>query len=625
MLRRELKESFILLTFSFLLYEFLTLSTIVFVLIGTLLILFKIPLSKIFRNVIVLGVFATYWFTYGKVIDPEVGLNFLVSIIVIKLLEKETARDQYMIFFGLLLVISAGSLFERTLTFVIFFSLSFFVLIQDFYGGLKLNWKIKDMAHAFLWVTPFTLCLFFFAPRLMNPIPFQENKPGLGEVGYTPNVNISQLESLTFNDRPVFHALISRPVPQNKLYWRGNTLSFSDGWDWMLMSQGDDMNESLPKNYSITHSPEVVHQSIHLFGKEDFFFTLDSPLFVKIKGEKILLKEKKTLQQDRWKWASRYEVTSHMNVRGRSQDDFSRYLRSPLSKADENWVEKTFPGKTLLELSDEVKKYFLKGQFTYSLSPGRVSNFKEFMLNKKIGLCSHYASAFALILRAKNIPSRLVSGFMGGNYNQYANFYLISQNDAHVWVEALNDGEWARIDPTEWISPDRVTMGGDAFMRSVTNQGISLEFMRKNLAWINDFRQWFAQWDFRFYQWLEQMDYDGQQAWLSRLRFKRQWLYSILPFLVVLFMGFYIYFLSKHKKKIFLSPHQILWDLFEKRLQKKGMRLSFISVAMTEQEILAYHHPEEKKILSLWKELLEISFEGKKYEQKKVKKKIEKI
>ncbi len=63
-----------------------------------------------------LGIFASYWLIYGKVIDPEVGLNFLTSVIVLKMLEKESRRDQYMIFFGLILLLSTGALFEKNLT-----------------------------------------------------------------------------------------------------------------------------------------------------------------------------------------------------------------------------------------------------------------------------------------------------------------------------------------------------------------------------------------------------------------------------------------------------------------------------------------------------------------------------
>src|SRR5690606_4560617 len=98
---------------------------------------------------------------------------------------KESIRDSYMIFFGLLLIISSGSLFERNLTYVFFFATSFLILIRDFYSTLGQKGRLRDLSKALLWTLPLTFFLFFFVPRLLNPIPFQQNKSSPGEVGYT--------------------------------------------------------------------------------------------------------------------------------------------------------------------------------------------------------------------------------------------------------------------------------------------------------------------------------------------------------------------------------------------------------------------------------------------------------
>lgn len=167
-------------------------------------------------------------------------------------------------------------------------------------------------------------------------------------------------------------------------------------------------------------------------------------------------------------------------------------------------------------------------------------------MSKRTGFCSHYASAFALVLRVKRIPARLVSGFMGGRFNKYASFYLISQNDAHVWVEAQEGGVWKRLDPTSWIAPDRVRLGGEAFINEINQDGFGrLALSLFTFSWIQDARQWFSQWDFKFYQWLEQTDYFTQEAILERLNIKRQWFYFLAPILLAIFMGLYVWYLSQ--------------------------------------------------------------------------------
>jgi hypothetical protein len=53
-----------------------------------------------------------------------------------------------------------------------------------------------------------------------------------------------------------------------------------------------------------------------------------------------------------------------------------------------------------------------------------------------------------LLLRAQGIPSRIVTGFYGGERNEYGEYIIVRRSDAHAWVEALVGGRWKRYDPT---------------------------------------------------------------------------------------------------------------------------------------------------------------------------------
>lgn len=616
MLRSEVKEALLLVMFSFLLMDALTFTTIGFVVLGAVLVWLKIRPGKIIRNIITLVIFASYWITYGKVIDPEVGMNFLTTVIVLKMLEKETLRDKYMVFFGLLLIISAGSLFERTLTYVIFFGASFFILIQDFYVSLGLKRKMRDLGMAVLWVLPLTGLLFFITPRVLNPIPFQKGTPEAGEVGYTPQVNLSQVESLSSNDTPVFQALVSFPIPPDQLYWRGNTLSFNDGWNWSLMPS--DRPSPNYANVKVLPDTREISQNIRVFTREEFFFTLDHPSYISFNDNEILPLRTKTVTQSGWQWIQRYEARSIPSSRFANVEDTRNYLRVGLKNNEKIWVDKTFSSTNLKGLSREIRDYIVKEKFTYSLSPGKISGFSEFMRSRRIGFCSHYSSSVAMILRQKGIPARLVSGFLGGNYNSYAEFYLVSQNDAHVWVEALDAGKWIRIDPTEWIAPDRVKLGGEAYMSSLANKSAFLNssFM-KNFGFLQDFKQWFSQWDFKFYRWLEQTDYYGQEAWLSRFNLKRKWLYYLLPICMLLFSVIFILFLKFQKRLAPKSMDEELWLLFLKKSRKRGLALEPVSLDESFKKLESFNHPDRDKLLNLWSKLVEVSFRAQTTEQLK--------
>jgi protein-glutamine gamma-glutamyltransferase len=604
MLKSEYKQAIILFVLSFLLKDVLTVGTLIFSSIGVFCVLTGHIPPKWGRTILSLFVFGSYWITYGKVIDPEVGLNFLLSVVVLKLMEKETLRDQYMIFFGLLLIISAGSLFERTLSYTIFFGLSFVVLLLDFYSSIGLRKNIKELGSSLLWVLPLTLGLFFFVPRMLSPIPLNPGASAKGEIGYTPIVNISEIDSLVASDRMAFQAMISEEITQTKLYWRGNTLSISDGWNWSL--NGLDSERSLELSEAIDLPGKGIVQTIRLYNQDDFFFALDRPYTFKLRNGILKTGRSETLPQIKGSWVQRYQVES--SVQGAISSSLNPvHLRSGLPKEDKEWIHSTFKSKDIDELMEEIKGHFLAHQFTYSLKPGRVENFRDFMLTKKIGLCSHYASAVAHILRVKKIPTRLISGFMGGNYNSYAEFYQVTQNDAHTWIEVYRDNTWVRVDPTEWIAPDRVILGGEGFLEVVDQGALAKWRIPIKISWMKDFQQWFNQWDFKFYQWLEQMDYYGQEAILLRLQFKREWLYALAPLLLVVFIGLYTWQLQRGTRVIYSREEKLLQDFF-KKLARRGIDHRFTSVRNTTQLLATLEHPEKEKLLFCWELLIHFVF-----------------
>jgi hypothetical protein len=82
-----------------------------------------------------------------------------------------------------------------------------------------------------------------------------------------------------------------------------------------------------------------------------------------------------------------------------------------------------------------------------------------FLFEAKRGHCEYFATALAVMLRGVGIPSRNVTGFVGGEYNQYGNYYSLRQSDAHSWVEALiPDRGWVTLDPTP-VSAERMARG----------------------------------------------------------------------------------------------------------------------------------------------------------------------
>jgi hypothetical protein len=72
-----------------------------------------------------------------------------------------------------------------------------------------------------------------------------------------------------------------------------------------------------------------------------------------------------------------------------------------------------------------------------------------FLFETQQGNCEYFASALAVMLRIIGIPSRVVNGYLGGEWNPYGEYFLVRQSDAHSWVEAHLPGVgWTTFDPT---------------------------------------------------------------------------------------------------------------------------------------------------------------------------------
>ncbi len=100
-------------------------------------------------------------------------------------------------------------------------------------------------------------------------------------------------------------------------------------------------------------------------------------------------------------------------------------------------------------------KAYLTSHYTYSLEPGKPKGdpVLYFLFHRKRGHCEYFASAMALLLRTAGIPARVVGGYLGGEWIKRGHYYLVRQNEAHLWVEAWIKNRWQRFDPTPAIPP----------------------------------------------------------------------------------------------------------------------------------------------------------------------------
>jgi transglutaminase-like putative cysteine protease len=164
----------------------------------------------------------------------------------------------------------------------------------------------------------------------------------------------------------------------------------------------------------------------------------------------------------------------------------------------------------------EVLSMFRNQKFFYTTVPPLLgtNSVDEFLFDTRRGFCEHYASAFAVLMRAAGIPARIVTGYQGGEINPVGNYMIVRQADAHAWTEVwLHDKGWTRVDPTAAVSPLRVESGIAAAVPSTDPLPL---MVRGDYPWLRKLR---LDWDSianNWNQWVLGYNPERQRHLLSR-------------------------------------------------------------------------------------------------------------
>lgn len=101
-------------------------------------------------------------------------------------------------------------------------------------------------------------------------------------------------------------------------------------------------------------------------------------------------------------------------------------------------------------IARRIAAHFAKN-YVYTLDPPRGSGdpLVHFLLRSKAGHCEYFASAAAMMLAARGIPARLVTGSFGGEEGFLSRSVVVRAQNLHAWVEADLDGTGFQVfDPT---------------------------------------------------------------------------------------------------------------------------------------------------------------------------------
>jgi len=309
--------------------------------------------------------------------------------------------------------------------------------------------------------------------------------------GFGEEVQLGQLGEILENDSVVMIVEFSdadekRTPPKTEPLWRGSTMAQYENGKWHRQRQ---QPAGLPvSRYSQDLSRNELKQSIHLEANDSpSLFGIRPILQVAAGGGRPA------------PYINMIDGTiSRPEVRSGSYENYDYTVVSSLD-ADKPQPSEDPPGlirlELLLDVPDNLRdrlrqiaepivadiktpgpdgiaqkarklESFLRdsGQFGYTLQMDVVNPaldpIEDFLINRKEGHCEYFASALALLLRSIEIPSRVVNGFKGGDWNDVTQAMYVRQKHAHSWVEAYlgSDGKlanWISLDPTPGLARER--------------------------------------------------------------------------------------------------------------------------------------------------------------------------
>ena len=148
------------------------------------------------------------------------------------------------------------------------------------------------------------------------------------------------------------------------------------------------------------------------------------------------------------------------------------------------------------------------------------------LFSTRAGFCEHFASAFTALMRSAGIPARVVIGYQGGEWvpdDSWGRGYLdVRQRDAHAWSEVwLEPNGWVRVDPTAWVSPQRISSG---ILASLGDSPSDRARLGAQWAWWGQLEHSWIKLDLAWSRWVLSFDADRQEHLLGTWRLWQGWL-----------------------------------------------------------------------------------------------------
>lgn len=527
---------------------------------------------------------------YRTLFSQEAALSLLIVLTSLKIMDYEEDRDHKFVCLLAFILLILKSLFSYEIYWLVPTFISFFMVWVSL-TDIQITSKYKFMIRLFARSFPIAAAFFLLFPRFVVPWAMQRQQPQKASVGFSNQMNPGDVSQMAQSNELAFRVKFISPkkVDLSQMYWVGSVLSVSRGLSWSdnlkPINRTKEPSEFL-REEDLEANKSVYHYQVLLEPREhDFLFGLDSVIKLTLGNRRLqrftentfrIMNEKKTLSY--WGYSILLDdPIKETLVPGKEvlPDEMENYLTtSELPARTQEFVNQTIQKKLTPEQNIEVlKKFFLDGNFKYTLNPGSYKtkdSLDEFLFVRRLGFCEHFAGAFATLARSLGVPAKVLIGYQGGEFNPIGDYWVFRQNDAHAWVSIYLNQHWERVDPTALIAPLRFDIGAQEFFKLSEKERFEFSGDQVRTRIQNNFL--FDQVlflldsvNYKYSSFLLDFDQEGQRVFLQEN--KREIFIALVLFISLII----IYSLLQLKRQVRPKFSQVQVNKLIRTIQKQGM------------------------------------------------------
>ena len=344
------------------------------------------------------------------------------------------------------------------------------------------------------------LPFFLIAPRTASSALRRGGDGVSGFIGFSDSVTLGQIGQLKRNDEIFMRVRIDEfgSVPPARLRWRGVALDSFTGkaWKKSATAERQDKKESVSGFFQFGTAETWAHLTTQTFFMEpvDTPVLFGAPRVVAVRGNLPFVRvdsegAMQTRAHDQERAVYRvYSDTTEPSATVLRNDrlqyivESARYLELPANldpriRTLTRDVIQQSEARTWYDAARAVESH-LRDKYGYSLEmkAGGADPLADFLFNVKQGHCEYFATAMAVMLRTQGVATRLVNGFLPGEYNEASGAFTVRQSDAHSWVEVYfpETKSWVTFDPTPPAGRAATTRSGFAGMLSKYSEALEL-------------------------------------------------------------------------------------------------------------------------------------------------------